>query len=471
MRRIYDMHIQFSEKFSQDITAINEKFASKKSVNPLSYFTEFLGKYSDAIGHAVGKRVASNLTEAFKQIDEAKLPEQLAATQKILLIEDALNQIFPDISGYDATQDKLDFIKALNQSLADDNTIMDTKFIRDGIMRSITDKDIKRIADENKANSPDSVKSRLNSRLDELLNNVLGSTSELNAFIDSLSDEEINSETAFIDYIDSTDKEQFLTENADVLGPAIENILQDKNKLLSVSAERTVLMSKLNDILDAIARNSDNVQSLYNNAIEYLSENSGMTEAEAKTFIDDVLFPDGTNLVDFTVQQQAIERNNRANAIEELLEKFDIYTGGKIYNAIKLLRDQEAYMERLTRPEDYSITSQTIEKELQTALSFLRVVAAIINSTVDGTNEQINLSRDGEKLAITDRSLLPLYNQQLKDVINRINILLETSKRNRLRTTKVQQDTMLNMNKLRIQSLVNIGKISFDGKIIDFEQI
>ena len=471
MRRIYDMHIQFSEKFAPDIMAINKKFAAKKTVNPVAYFTEFLGKYSDSIGHAVGKQVASDLTEAFKQVDEAKLPEQLAAYQKMMLLEGALNQVFPDIAGYDSTQDKLNFIQALNQSLADDNALMDTKIIRNGIMRSIVDRDIKRITDENKANSPDSVNSKLNNRLGELSGNFISSTSELNAFVDSLSDEEIGSETVFRDYIDSTDKEQFLAENAEQLGQAIENILQDKNKLLSVGSERTILMSKLNDILDAIARNSDNVQSLYENAIKYLSENSGLTESEAKSFIDSVLFPDGINLVDFTVQQQKIERNNNSNAIEELLEKFDIYTGGKIYNAIKLLRDQEAYMERLARPEEYSITSKTIEKELETALSFLRAISAIINSTVDGTNEQINLSRDGEQLAVTDASLESLYKGQILDVVNRINLLLETSRKNRLKTTKVQQDTMLNMNKLRIQSLKNIGKIDFDGIELDFEKI
>ena len=471
MRKIYDMHIQFSEKFAPDIMAINKKFAAKKAVNPVTYFTEFLGKYSESIGHAVGKRVAADLTEAFKQIDNSKLPEQLAVYQKMMLLEGALNQVFPDIAGYDTTKDKLNFIKALNQSLTDDNAIMDTKLIRNGIMKSIIDKDTKRIADENKVNTPDSVNARLNNRLGQLSNNLVSSTSELDAFLDSLSDEELASETVFSDYINSEDRDQFLAESGEQLGQAIENILQDKNRLLSVGSERTILMSKLNDILDAIARNSDNVQSLYENAIKYLSENSGLTESEAKSFIDEVLFPDGTNLVDFTVQQQKIERANRANAIEELLEKFDIYIGGKIYNTIKLLRDQEAYMERLARPEEYSITSKTIEKELETALSFLRAITAVINSTVDGTNEQINLSRDGEQLAITDESLVSLYNDQLLDVVNRINRLLEVSRQNRLKTTKVQQDTMLNMNKLRVQSLKNIGKINFDGIELDFEKI
>ena len=462
LRQLYDMHIAFSEKFAPEITAINQKFIGKKTVNPAEYIAKYLSDYSDSINYAPGKQAAIELINNFKAIDNANLREDISLYQKALVFQNAIRQAFPDIDGFDDTEIKLNFIKGLNQSLLDNNAIADVNVLRNILMQSITSKDADRID-----KSTQVIGDRLNSILDSLVQSNSESIDKLDAFIDSLSEDEISEYTGIQNYINAGQYRS--EEDAFAATEDVKNYFESKYPLLAVSSSRGVFISKLKDVLDAIARNSSNVQEIYENAIEYLKNKSGIEDA--KSFIDEILFPDGTNLVDFTIEQQKIEKENRSNAIEDLLEKFNIYSGGKIFNALKVLKDEESYMSRLTDQNEYSITSRTIEKELETALSFLRVISAVINSSLDGMNEQINLSNKSNPLAITDESLKPLYDSQIIDIVNRINHLLDVSRKNRIKTTKAQQDTMMNMNRLRIKSLTNIGQIDFDGEVLDFEKI
>ena len=227
--------------------------------------------------------------------------------------------------------------------------------------------------------------------------------------------------------------------------------------------------------MDAIERNSDGIKQIYDDLIKFILDNTKryrnedveVTEQDAKKIIDNIL---GEGVVETAINDKIKEMQTAFNPVAELLKKFDIYSGGKLYNVIEIISKEEEFLSALANQKEYTISTRSREQELTTALSFLNVISAVLDSSFDGMNEAINLSNPEIKLAISDPSLANIYRSGIQELADRINTLLDISHANKLKTTRAQQETMINMNRIRVKQLVNIGEIDFGGIKVDFKK-
>ena len=463
-RALYDMHIKFSEKFAPDIISLNEQLKGKISVKPLDFISETFKTFSDNSEIQFAKDAYANFIHNLKAAEKTS-DTNIKTHLQFIAIKTFLNEAFPGNENFDTTSEKLKFINLIEDQLVANNIIgLDLSEIKTALFKSVFEP----LRDkEHGSELYTQRKNMAHLLLDKIYTELA----------DSLDDEETIKK-----YIDGlTEEERSLLIDPEDLVQSKEDILsqiESKRRPLLDSATRewSILFDeKLNRLMDAIERDSDNIKELYDDLIKvildntkkYREEDVEVTEQDAKKIIDAIL---GENVVETAINSKIKERQSKFNPVVELLKKFDIYSGGKLYNVIETISNEEEFLSALKNAKEYTISTKSREQELTTALSFLNVVSAILDSSLDGINETINLSNPEIKLAVSDPELAQVYSSSIEQLADRINLLLDISHANKLKTTRAQQETMINMNRIRVKQLVNIGKINFGGVEIDFEK-
>lgn len=352
------------------------------------------------------------------------------------LVQDANTKITRDI---EAQKTEDDFVKQYNEEHPDDVIIP----------KSI------------------SISRKLQDITSKLKSEIMSSPENLEQFFDSL--ENVDDIDNIRELINTMKTDSLDDDDKTRLEEYVENAIKDKFALVNGDGKPVVyntLMDKINAVYTAI-RTGGYVSDDYNDLIKFVSDNTGLEIDEAKKFIDSAIFP-GENLAEYAIAEQA-KFDPASKLVEQMLDKFQMYSGINLFNAMKLLKDREALKARLTKKDEFGLTDSE-EAQLQMALSALRVIAATINGSADGLNEEINIS-EGNNLAVTPEALAPIYNQQIKVLIDRIDNLLNLSRANKGKTAKAQQETFIQMTKKRVDSLLGIGEINFDGEKLNFADL
>lgn len=464
-RELYDMHIKFSEKFASDITSLNGQLEGKTSANTLDFISKAFKDFSDSSETQFVKEAYTNFVNNLEVA--AKTPDANVKTHlQFVAIKTFLNEAFPENGILDTTPEKLKLINLIGDKLISDNIVgLNLSEIKTALFESIF------APFRNKEHGSEFYAQRKNMAHSTILGRIYTELS------DSLDDEETIKK-----YIDG------LTEEERSLLTDPEDLIQSKEDILSqIESRRRPLLDsattewsvtfdeKLNRLMDAIERNSDGIKQIYDDLIKFILDNTKryrnedveVTEQDAKKIIDSIL---GEGVVETAINDKAKEMQTRFNPVVELLKKFDIYSGGKLYNVIETISKEEEFLSALANQKEYTISTRSREQELTTALSFLNIISAVLDSSFDGMNEAINLSNPEIKLAVSDPDLANIYRLGIQELADRINTLLDISHANKLKTTRAQQETMINMNRIRVKQLVSIGEIDFGGVKVDFKK-
>ena len=467
-RALYDMHIKYSRRFAKDIDKLNNDMLGKKFVDRL----DFLAK---------GITTFKGSTPAFSE----QLSAFLNNWQKATSLSDSDSKeasksfaIYQFLRSYIASDDdyseKLKFISFLNDQIIKDNVVgIDISDLQGIAMEEIL---------SNIKNKDEFIKRKRESRLlldtiYDSLKTSLEDQNNLQKYIDGLTDEEQQLiSTSLNNYLEAVKVDSFDVEQMELIQNILDQIELKRRPLLlgNSNAWNVDFDTKINSLIDAIVSNSDGIEERYTNLIKFILDNSNsgnpdevaVSEQDAKKMIDDII---GKGIVDFAIKEKRRSLQVNTNPFTDLLKKFDAYTGGKLYNIIETLTKEEDYRNLLADPDKYTVSTKSKEDELTTALSFVNVIAAMINSSLDGTNELINLSDSENKLAVSNPEFADFYQNEINSLANRIQVLLNISHANKLKTTRAQQETMINMDKIRVKQLVNVGQINFGGEVIDFD--
>ena len=480
-RAIYDMHIKFSEDFTSDIMAINEKYKGWNLVNSSDFLLDF---YQDEINSStddVEKFLLQDAVDKYKAAVEQHT--------KIEDVEERIKSLSTDLtrlmfgyfsSGYDEeTKSVNDFIatrginllnKLLKKAIdSKSSLLLNINTLREFIMKNVFTDSFKKDRidrlNEFYKKSAENIESKLgelesegNEALYDYAKNVLG-------FTDSdFEESEIIKDDQNIEDIDSYRMREL-----------IWNQIQDKYNILAGGNYFDILKSKINNLQDAIVNNDINVDTLFRDLIDFAKQNGIFIDESGnlintEKILTDVIGPVGIDLVQQTKEWQVLTDQMLHSPVVELLQKFDVYSGGKAYNVIKLIESEEAFREAQGL-DKYRYRKENTREQLQTALSFLNVITAIIDSSFDGMNEYINLSQE-KQLAITDDNLKDLYDNNITTLKNRITDLINLADRNQKQTVIAQQLTDINTKVERVKVLTGIGKITFNkDDIVDFDSI
>lgn len=461
-RALYDMHIKFGEKLAPHITALNEKMKGKTAVP--KYKFRF-----DAIREFVRQSDSLELNEAL-QIYEANVTKANAITdedQKNALLNGAINT-FNNAVLTAPIKERLNLIKYLNDKIISEKLVgMDISDLRRDLIRPIVDQFRTIISDKELFNSAWTPINLVNNRLQDIIQTPEG----LQEVIDGLPTDAIEKmHTSIENYKNNPeDEESFMT-----LAEEVSNALYDVFPLLNDGGEAMIqLKMKLNSLLDSIAIDANDIKTKYDDVIDFIYKNLSSSKESlidrktAKDIVDSII---GDGLAEFAIEEREKEAKYKDNPFDEMLKELDVYTGGKLYNVIDTITKEEAVRDALKKADDYKVTSKTREDELLTALSLIGVLSANLRSSLDGMNEIINLSNPETQLAITDPELASTYEILLKELANRINNLLNISYKNKLKTTRAQQETLININRKRIEQLVNIESVTLGSTTIDFKK-
>lgn len=136
------------------------------------------------------------------------------------------------------------------------------------------------------------------------------------------------------------------------------------------------------------------------------------------------------------------------NPIWDLLAQIDTFTGGRYAPAINRVRSEIERFNSLgsNAEQAYVINEIDITKELESVKDLLSIAEAILGSAVDGSNAQLNqyrsLTGKSEFAVIQDntRAILAQGDQFIRD---KIDYLLDISKRNAMRQLSLQKDTFI----------------------------
>lgn len=483
-RALYDMHIQFSKDFASEIESINQKYKGWH----LEYIDKFLlDFYQDEIDSTTDEVEKFLLQQAVSEyVDSAEKHRKIEdANERSKAIEDDFSKLFFRYfsSGYDSETEsfrELDAKKAIDLLDRLLKRAVDTKSSVSFNINSIREKILKQILSE----------SFKNSRKEALIklytdpNN--GPYAKISSTIIDLSNADDRNE--LYDYAknvlgftddDFTKLELSDDTSASELAQKIDQAVQDKYNLINAgNSDLNILLSKINVLRDAIVNNSSDVGTLYDDILDFVKKNgilfdndgNRLDDDKVQKLLNDIIGPFGIDLVKFTKDWQSTFDQLLTSPVVELLKKFDIYSGGKAFNVIRLIESEEAFREAQGK-NGYQYRQNTTREQLQTALSFLNVVTAILDSSFDGMNEYINLSQE-EKLAVTDENLKSLYEKNIESLKGRIDTLIELADANQKQTIAVQQKTEINTKVERIKILTGIGKITFgDKQYVDFGSI
>ena len=460
-RALYDMHIKFGEKLAPHIIALNERMKGKTAI-PKHKFR------FDAIREYASQSESPELNEALRiyEHDVAQANKITDEDQRNASLEGAIKTFNTAILNA-PIRERLKLISYLNDKIISEGLVgMDIYDLRKDLIRPIIDQFRVNINDKDSFTTAWTSIRLINERLQDALDDP----KKLQEIIDSLPEDAVNRMSIAIEnYKDAP--EDF--ENLDTLKKETQDALYDVFPLLKDGGEATLkLKVKLNSLLDSIAINANDIKAKYDDVIDFVYKNLSSTKESlinrttAKALVDSLI---GDGLAEFAIAEHEKESKYKDNPFDGMLKELDIYTGGKLYNVIDTITKEEAVRDALKNAEDYKVTSKTREDELLTALSLIGVLTAGLKSSFDGMNEMINLSNPETQLAVSDPELASTYETLLTELSNRINNLLNISYKNKLKTTRAQQETMLNMNRKRVEQLVNRESITLGATTIDFK--
>ena len=483
-RALYDMHIQFSKDFASEIESINQKYKDWH----LEYVDKFLLDFYQ-------EEIDSTTDEAEKILLQQAISEYKDSAEKYRKIEDvnertrAIEDDFIKLffryfsSGYNSETElfeKLNAEKAIGLLDRLLKRAIDTKSSVSFNINWIREKILKQIFSEGFKNS------RKDSLITLYTDRDNGPYAKISGIITDLANAGdrnglYNYAKNVLGFTDEEFNDLGLSDDTDVveLAAMIDSHVQDKYNLINAgNSDLNILLSKINVLRDAIVNNSSNVGTLYEDILDFVKKNgilldndgNRLDDIKVQKLLNDIIGPLGMDLVKFTKDWQNAFDQLLTSPVTELLKKFDIYSGGKAFNVIRLIESEEAFREAQGK-NGYQYRQNTTREQLQTALSFLNVVTAILDSSFDGMNEYINLSQE-EKLAVTDENLKSLYEKNIESLKRRIDTLIELADANQKQTIAIQQKTEINTKVERIKTLTGIGKITFDdGQYVDFESI
>lgn len=468
-QKIYDYHLRFAQKFNPDIEAANETLKGKQIIFAPDLFVNVAKELADEIGDAPMKQAVSELEKQLTELKDDTSEE--TGTVRGVLIKDALEKMFPTIPGLSRETDMLRLLSKLNDAVTSGNAYSDVSWFKGLILGKLVGDANAKINRDNEAQKNTDVSISISNRLKDLIAKhkaeIMSSAENLKNFFNSIEDianiERINELAELLQNDDLDDDDRIELEGD------VEDAIKDKFALVNGDGNPVAynsLMDKINAIYTAIRTDGD-VSDNYNDLIKFVSDNTGLETDEAKKFIDSAIFP-GKNLAEYVIAEQT-KFDPASKLVEQMLDKFQMYSGINLFNAMKLLKDREALKARLIKKDEFGLTDSE-EAQLQMALSALRVIAATINGSIDGLNEEINIS-EGSNLAVTQEELAPIYLQQIKLLVDRIDNLLNLSRMNKGKTAKAQQETFIQITKKRIDSLLDLEEIDFDGEKLNFADL
>lgn len=460
-RALYDMHIKFGEKLAPHIMALNERMKGKTAVPKHKFRFDTIREYasqseSPELNEAL-RTYEYNVAQANKITDDG---------QRNASLEGAIKTFNTAILNA-PIKERLKLISYLNDKIISEGLVgMDISDLRKDLIRPIVDQFRININDKNSFNAALTPIRLVN----ESLQNALSDPEKLQEIIDGLPEDAVNRMSVAIDNYKNNPDDQ---ESFELLSGEVSETLYDVFLLLNDGGEAALkLKVKLNSLLDSITINANDIKAKYDDVIDFIYKNLSSAKESlvdrnmAKEIVDSFI---GDGLVEFAITEHEKESKYKDNPFDGMLKELDIYTGGKLYNIIDIITKEEAVRDALKNAEDYKVTSKTREDELLTALSLIGVLTAGLKSSFDGMNEMINLSNPETQLAVSDPELASTYETLLLELANRINNLLNISYKNKLKTTRAQQETTLNINRKRVEQLVNRESITLGATTINFK--
>lgn len=462
-RKMYDYHLKFATKFNPDIEAANNALHRKTYIFAPDLFVQQAKEFANEIDDPIIKGAALRLETELKGI--ADDTSDKARIKRAELIRTSLDEMFPSVKGYSREKDMLRFLSKLNDAVTSGTAYSDVSLFQSMILGELVRSAKTKM--ENDAKIKNGIEDQLNELAARFHEQANASEEEQKKFLDTLTEEELEKYN-LSEYKDELSKP--ITERDDyVVGNAPDSIreaISDKFPLLGNATERRTLADKIGNLYSAIRNNAPNTSDAYNDLINFFKINTGLSESEAKEIIDRNLFPE-TNLAEYVIQEQA-KTDPSEQLITEMLNKFQIYAGVNLFNAMRLLQDKEMLKARMEKKDEFGLT-ESEERQLEMTISALRVISAVVTGSADGLNEELNVS--GDNFAVTPEELIGIYDYQIRSVLARINNLLNLSRRNKMRTSRAQQETFIEITKKRVESLTGIGEIDFDGDKLNFVEM
>lgn len=235
-----------------------------------------------------------------------------------------------------------------------------------------------------------------------------------------------------------------------------------ENPLLTTRSIQTELITAMKSLEQAFKnRNYDKVRDNYAKINEIIGTklSDPFTQDYFKSWLFVQVNPDGSmvrriesdDIDDFL---KIADSNNGLfsklgkNPIWDLLAQIDTFTGGRYAPAINRVRSEIERFNALgaNAEQAYVINEIDITKELESVKDLLNIAEAILGSAVDGSNAQLNqyrsLTGKFEFAIIQDntRAILAQGDQFIRD---KIDYLLDISKRNAMRQLSLQKDTFI----------------------------
>lgn len=491
LRAIYEMHVQLGQRFAPDIISQNSEFLGWIQTNSLQFIRNFISDRAKESEDIVLQNAINTFEERIKEIEKIEnLDEKMKAIDiagNILTLSVFSNPRMVSLANPDGTFKEeliatdvdiargLLFLKDLAKAVIDTKAIVDLNPIRKFIVSYLFNANDRLLNEkieqiENERN-PDRPKNEIIIPLNFYLDENLWMYDE-----------------SEVSNLDKDQAIQWLEEKfpSNVVEKLLESIRKKRGDdfdgsdvgeevseyflLLSPGrSERKFLQDQIDGLKKAIINNDVNIEDKFNAIINYITDNSPLDKEKAISIVNAIINPIGYDWIQSTKEYQKILEQQKLDPVLNILRKYNISQGGQIFNIIELIESEEAF--RNQNEEEYKFTKPEVRKQLDVALSYLGVVTAIIESTFDGMNEEINTSED-LKLAVSDDSLKSIYLTGLNTLLKRIYDLIELAEKNTEKTTRAQQETDINTRKQRVLTLTQIGEIDFDNTLkIDLAKI
>lgn len=483
LRALYELHLKYSKQFAPDIIAQNTEFEGWKKVSPIKFIRDFVGKYASDSGDILLQNAITtfdnSLEDAESLEDENAKKEAINLAANILTLSVFSNPI--TINTNTASGEQIQetiaqdvdsakailFLKDLAQATVDTKAIIDLSPIRKFVVSNLIKYNDALIASKMKLGY---------TPLDFYFDQDFDRYDEKNELpgLDKNESIEWLQNRLSQDAVDFILSDVIKKYGEDFDGGRVSTIFEEyKEKYFGLlnggSAQRASLQNKIDTLKKAIIDGEINVGEQQNAILNYITLNSPYDKNKALEILNALINPIGYDLVKYTKEYRAIIDQQKTNPVLNILSKFNISQGGQLFNVIKMIETEEAF--RNQNEEEYKFTKPEIKEQLNTALSFLGVVTAILDSTFDGMNEEINLSSE-DQLAVTDDSLKDIYEDGVNTLINRIYALIDLANKNQQKTTVAQQKTDINTKRERIKTLTTIGQINFgNNQVVDFDKI